>query len=289
MSVGKTPPLLQQQLARELARLRSLAGLDQREIGKRINLSQPMVSRAERAEKLLPLPKVLAWGEVCGASQEVLDRLSALTEAAFTQVEAWRGLMPESPQLQDAVRANEATTRTLLYYSSTVIPGLLQTPAYAEHVLRLTNYTGHEDEAAALAGRWRRQEALSDRTRHFGFLLPEAVLRWPPACSREVLATQLDRVATVAEQVNVSLGVVPEGKEPVLPFHGFTIYADRGEDDPFVAVELVHTYVTVNHPADVALYRDIYHRLASAAVTGPDAVALMQRMTTRLRNGEEHR
>ncbi|MGH3767137.1 MAG: helix-turn-helix domain-containing protein [Pseudonocardiaceae bacterium] len=282
MSIGKTPRLLLQQLARELARLRSIAGLDQRQIGKRIDLSQPMVSRAERAEKLLPLPKVLAWGEACGASQEVLDRLSALTEAAFTQVEAWRELMPDSPQLQDAVRVNEATTRTLLYYSPTVIPGLLQTPTYAEYVLRMTNYTGQEDEAAALAGRWRRQEALSDRTRHFGFVLPETVLRWLPAGRREVLAAQLDRVATVAAQHNVSLGVVPEGSEPVLPFHGFTIYADRGEDDPFVSVELVHTYMTVNHTADVELYRGIYRRLSSVAVTGADAVTLIQHIAAEL-------
>ncbi|MGH3781579.1 MAG: helix-turn-helix domain-containing protein [Pseudonocardiaceae bacterium] len=64
MSVGKTPSLLHQQQGRELAHLRSLAGLDQREIGKRINLSQPMVSRAERAEKLLPLPKCLRGGRL---------------------------------------------------------------------------------------------------------------------------------------------------------------------------------------------------------------------------------
>jgi len=283
VSIGKTPPLLRQQLARELSQLRSLAGLDQREIGRRINLSQPMVSRVERAEKLLPLPKVLAWGQVCGASQDVLDRLSALTEAAFTQAEAWRALMPAFSQLQDAVRANETTTRTLLYYSPTVVPGLLQTPTYAEHVLRLTNYTGQEDEAAALAGRWRRQEALSDRTRHFGFLLPEAVLRWLPAGRREVLTAQLDRLATVAEQDNVSLGVVRRGREPVMPFHGFTVYADRGEDDPFVTVELVHTYLTVSHPADVELYRDIYRRLWSAAVIGPDAVNLIQGVAAELR------
>jgi hypothetical protein len=41
------------------------------------------------------------------------------------------------------------------------------------------------------------------------------------------------------------------------------IYADRGEDDPFVAVELVHTYVTANHQVDVEMYRDIYRRLSS--------------------------
>jgi len=150
-------------------------------------------------------------------------------------------------------------------------------------VLRLTNYTGQEDEAAALAGRWRRQEALSDSTRHFGFLLPEAVLRWAPAGLREVLAAQLSRVATVAEQRNASVGVIPEGGEPMLPFHGFTIYADRGEDDPFVSVEMIHTYITVDNPADVELYRDIYRRLSTAAVTGHDAVALIQRVGAELR------
>lgn len=283
MSVGKTPSLLQQQLARDLSKLRSFAGLDQRAIGKQISLSQAMVSRAERAERLLPLPKVLAWGEACGASREVLDRLSALTEAAFTQSEAWRDLLPESSQLQDAVRANEATTRTLLSYSPTVVPGLLQTPAYAEHVLRLTNYTGQGDDAAALLGRWRRQEALSDRTKHFSFLMPESVLRWAPAGQREIMAPQLDRVAAVAGQDNVSLGIVFSGKEPILPFHGFTIYADRGEDDPFVAMELVHTYVTVNNPVDVELYRDIHCRLHAAAVVGPDAVALVRRVAAELR------
>ncbi len=44
-------------------------------------------------------------------------------------------------------------------------------------------------------------------------------------------AAQTDRLAAVAGQDNVSVGVVMSGQEPVLPFPGFTIYADRGEED----------------------------------------------------------
>lgn len=283
MSVGNAPSLLLRQLARELSRLRSYAGLDQRALGKQIDLSQAMVSRAERAEKMLPLPKALAWARACGASEDVLKRLAELTEAAFTQSEAWRDLFAQTSQLQDAVRANEATSRTLLYYSPTVIPGLLQTPAYAEHVIRLVNYTGQMDEEVTLMGRWRRQEALSDRTKHFGFLIPEGVLRWVPTGLRGTIGLQLDRVITVAGQDNVTLGVIPNGDEPILPFHGFTIYADRNGDDPFVSFELVHNYVTVNDPTDIELYRDIYRRLTAAAATGPDAMALIQRVAAELR------
>lgn len=281
MGVGKQPPLAQKQLGRELLRLRSLAGLDQRTIAERISSSQAMVSRAERAEKLLPLPKVLAWGEACGADDEVLNRLTALVEAAFTQTEAWRDLLPATP-LQDSVRANEATARTLLNYSPVVIPGLLQTPGYAEHVLRLTNYTGEMNEAAALAGRWRRQEALSDRSRHFEFLIPETVLRWSPA-GPKVLLAQLERLSAVAGQDNVLLGVVASGREPVLPFHGFVIYADRGADDPFVAVEAVHTYITANSPADVALYQQVFDKLRGVALIGADAVSVIERVAVALR------
>ena len=225
----------------------------------------------------MPLTKVRAWGEACEASQKVLDRLVALTETTFTKMEAWRDVVPDSGQLQDAVQANEATTRTLLSYSPIVIPGLLQTPAYAEHTLRLTNYTGRFDEAAALAGRWRRQEALADRSRRFDFLLPESVLRWSPA-GPDVLAAQLERVAVVAAQENVSVGVIRDGQELVLPLHGFTIYAERGEDDPFISLELAHTYLTLNHPTDIAFYRQRYQRMATTAATGDEAVALIRRV-----------
>jgi hypothetical protein len=144
-------------------------------------------------------------------------------------------------------------------------------------VLRLTNYIDRFDEAAALAGRWRRQEALADRSHRFHFLLSESVLQWSPA-GPQARAAQLDRIATVAAQENVSVGVIRVGHELVLPLHGFTIYADREEGDPFVAVELAHTYLTVNHPSDVALYRQLHQRMAAAAVTGAEAAALIRRV-----------
>jgi Domain of unknown function (DUF5753) len=90
------------------------------------------------------------------------------------------------------------------------------------------------------------------------------VLRWVPTGLRDAIGLQLDRVITVAGQDNVTLGVIPNGDEPILPFHGFTIYADRDGDDPFVSCELVHNYVNVNDPTDIELYRDIYRRLTAA-------------------------
>ncbi|MGH3977181.1 MAG: Scr1 family TA system antitoxin-like transcriptional regulator [Pseudonocardiaceae bacterium] len=105
-------------------------------------------------------------------------------------------------------------------------------------------------------------------------MLSELVLQWSPA-GPQAHTSQLDRIATVAAQENVPVSVIRVGQELVLPLHGFTIYADRGEGDPFVAVELVHTYMTLNHPSDVALYRRLHERMAAAAVTA-DAVVLIR-------------
>ncbi|MGH3692661.1 MAG: helix-turn-helix domain-containing protein [Pseudonocardiaceae bacterium] len=279
MVVGKTPPPLHQQLGRELARARNLAGIEQRDIAARIGITQTMASRAERGRKLLSLPQIRAWAQACDAAPETLERLLALTDSAFTYTESWGELFTESSQLQDAVRADEATVGTLLSYTRTVVPGLLQTPAYAESVLRLTDFAGDTDVAAALAGRWRRQEALSDRNRHFEFMIAEAVLRWAPYGRVEVLLAQLDHLAAVAEQrENVLLGILPSGSEPVLPFHDFTIYDDRGDDDPLVVTELAHSYMTIQRPRDVALYREIFGRLTPVALTAQNASALIRRL-----------
>jgi hypothetical protein len=51
-----------------------------------------------------------------------------------------------------------------------------------------------------------------------------------------------------------------------------------------VSVELVHRSETVTDPRQVGLYRDLYAKLWQRAATGPDAVALIQRVAAELRD-----
>ena len=284
MSVGATPSRAQRQLAGELLHLRNLAGLDQRQLAAQIGLSQASVSRIERAQKTLPtLPQVISWAKACGAVPDVVERLAALTEAVYTHLEPWRELLEQQAQLQDAVAANEATAQTLRNFSNVFVPGLLQTADYARRIFALTNVTGREDEAAALAGRLRRQEALHDLSRRFEFVITEAALRWP-AGGTETMRAQADRIISLSTLENLTAAVLPAGAEPVLPRHGFVIYDDlRDDGEPFVTVELLHTYVTIRDPRDVQLYREAFELLRAAAVTGRDAVALVQRVAAEFR------
>jgi hypothetical protein len=81
---------------------------------------------------------------------------------------------------------------------------------------------------AAVAARMQRQSVLWDQGKTFDFVMCEAAFRMllrPPA----EMAGQLDRLLTVIGLPNVTLGIIPFGRElPIAPMVGFLITAGRG-------------------------------------------------------------
>lgn len=266
------PPAKRKRLGAELRKQRKLAGLSGRSLAARIGVSQAKLSRIELGAAVPSLPEVRAWASTVDASDDTLAHLTALTETALTDVEAWRDVFePGLPRLQQGVQEAEATSRTVRSFQPTLVPGLLQTAEYARRVFTLVDVTGGQDYQAAVAQRLDRQQTLYDTTRHFEFLLTEAVLRWRPG-PPSVLAAQLDRIASVATLDNVTLGIIPFDTEAsAVPWHGFTLYEDRGDHDPYVAVEAQHAYITVSDPRDVDFYRAQLARLREMALAGDDA------------------
>ncbi len=278
------PSTKRKRLGAELRKQRKLAGFSGRSLAARIDVSQAKLSRIELGETVPSLPEVRAWVSVVGASDELLAQLTALTEAALTDVEAWRDVFePGLPRLQQSVGEAEAASGTLRSFQPTLVPGLLQTAEYARRVFTLVDVTGEQDYQAAIAQRLDRQQTLYDTTKYFEFLLTEAVLRWRPG-PPTVLVAQLDRIASVATLDNVSLGIVPFDTEATaVPWHGFTLYEDRGDHDPYVAVEAQHAYITVSDPQDIEFYRTQLARLRETALVGDDAREFLASVAEKIR------
>lgn len=277
-----------EQLGRDLQHLREFAGLSGRDLAVRLrdsglDISQSTVSRIEAGQATATRPQVQAWADVTGAKADVRERLVELAEAAFTEVAAWRDTARAGKRhLQDQAQEREDIAQTVRNFQPTVIPGLLQTPEYAHQMIPLADIAGVIDHAAAAAARLERQTALFDSARRFEFLIGEAALRWNPAPSADLLVAQLDRVASLTAMGNVGIGIVPTDAQAVaIPWHNFVIYEG---DDTFVRVELVHASLRIADPDDVELYRGLYERLWQHAVSGPDAVAMIQRVTAELRH-----
>jgi transcriptional regulator with XRE-family HTH domain len=286
-----------ERLASELRRLRDLSGLSGRDLAGRLGISQSKVSRIESGATMPSLPEVRAWARAVSATEDTARRLVAITEEAFTQVQAWRSALRDRPHLQGETLRREGRARRSQTFQPSVVPGLLQTAEYARRVFTLFGEVpyGSEELAAAVAGRLDRQLALYEDGRQFDFLITESALRWRPGPPRLLLA-QLDRIASLSTLENVRIGLIPSDVTAVTyTSHGFVIFdggsddaasgADEDAPDPSVTVDVIHAVLHVSGPDDVELYRRRWQLLSEMALFGDQARAFLARLAAGIREG----
>ena len=96
----------------------------------------------------------------------------------------------------------------------------------------------------------------------------------------ETLVGQLDRLVSLIGLASVEIGVVPFSTPmPVFPLTGFELREDA------VMIESIVAQQRLDAPDEVALYEQFFDQLRDVAVTGTDAVALIQRVAAELRGG----
>jgi len=265
-------------LGNELRRVRVLAGLSGRQVAQATGLSQPTVSRIERGESVPSLRELIAWADVADVSEDRRALLLGLGEAAVNEVTPLRDRTSVGlAAVQEDVRTLEATARTLRNFQPGIVPGLLQTAAYARSILTLADQTA--SPAEAVFARMARQEILHQAGRSFEFLLTEAALRYRPG-PRALRTAQLDHLAAVVTLENISFGVIPADAEMhAITRCGFVIYDDRVDDlPPFVIAETPHASVYANDPAGVQVYRDQLAAFRESAVYGDEALKIVRRI-----------
>ncbi|WP_308295988.1 DUF5753 domain-containing protein [Streptomyces sp. ISL-96] len=163
-------------------------------------------------------------------------------------------------------------TRHFRIYEPGVVPGLLQTPAYAHALMGaiVAFQQIPDDTEAAVAARMARQRVLHHGTRTFAMLLEESAVRARVA-DDAVMAGQLGHLLQAASLPRVSLGIIPASATRTMwPVEGFWIF-----DEERVLVELVTAEVTVTQPREIGLYMRTFASLAELAVYGSSARSLI--------------
>lgn len=266
------PSRVRLQLGAELQTARTLAGMNQRDLATRLGVSQSMVARVERGERMLARPDTTTWLRATGSAPAVVERIMVLTEAAHTETRTWRDLLASTDHLQEQARRRNADAALVQNFQPTLLPGLLQTADYARHVIPLSDLGGSIDHAAHLAARIDRQGVLREPGRRFDFLITERLLRWEPAPG--VLAPQLAQLVTAAHLDAVTLAVLPDDYVGALPWHNFVLRHPADGSPTYVAVEMIHGEQIVAEPDDVSLYELLWKRMWDAAITGDAALDL---------------
>jgi len=273
-------------LARRLAALRVRSGLSLNEASDKLGWSRGRLNRFEANQWRLPdASHVRDLARIYGADDGEREELEDLVTRARARL-WWH----EPDRERDRVFTNEFAgfendAARISVYLPLLVPGLLQTPAYARALLSLC--PGDERwRERALAARLRRQQILdrSDGT------VPRLVAVVTEASLLYRWGSQADRRAQVAHLAAVSRRPAVELR--LLRFAGglhlgmgigMQIFDFPDDDEPAaVYLEGETDIVEVTRPAEAEAYKATFARVREAALTPAATRAHLDTLTTTL-------
>jgi hypothetical protein len=264
-----------EQLAERLRDIRLDARLTARALSVAAGWHEAKTSRIEASKQAPTEDDIRTWCRACGAERAVPDLIAASRLADSMYLE-WRKLQPAGiRRLREMHVPLFERTRLFKAYCSAVVPGFLQTPAYARALLSaISAFRGTPNDVQdAVAARMSRNRVVRSGNHWFTAVVEEAVLR-QQAGSAEIQVAQLAYLLEAMQLPAVSLGVIPfsASGRPVWPLEAFSVF-----DDKRVIVELLSAQVTVTAPSEIVLYLRAFEKLADLAVYDGEARSLISK------------
>jgi transcriptional regulator with XRE-family HTH domain len=274
----------QRRLARVLRRLREDANLTIEQVAEELDLSPSTVSRMETAQVGVRPNDLRPLLDIYGVEGVQRDELLQLARERRQQ--AWWNRYKDLPNV--ALASLERGTSSILQYSALLVPGLLQTEAYARTILGGIPPESSPDIERRLEFRLMRQELLSDPPApQFSVVLDEAILKRPIG-GPSIMSDQLQRLIDATSLPNITLQVLPFAAGVHAGLDGeFTILQYSDPADPDVVYLETAAGQRYDESGDVALrYNLIFDRLQEAALKPEESVHVLTDAIQDLRAAE---
>jgi transcriptional regulator with XRE-family HTH domain len=264
------------QLGNEIRQLRLAAGMTGQQLADELGWHQSKVSRVEAARNLIRVEDVEAVLRVLPTTTAHLRELLDLAAVNEGEPSSWRNSSRSGlTRRQRDFIALEASAVSIRHYQPVLLPGYMQTEAYARRVAEMA---GARDLDRAVDQRLARRATLTDRdTPRYAVLLLETVLRWrpvPPAA----MADQLDLVVRLAGRQNVELRIVSLNVEQTAyvqhPFMLFEFPPGRPDEG---LVETTTQDLRLQDVNALGQLRHYFDRLSSAALTPAASLAFVRK------------
>ncbi|KOT42108.1 DNA-binding protein [Streptomyces caelestis] len=236
-------------------RLRTAAGLTQAELGTRTHVVGTRITQIERASGAKPtLELARALDAALGADDLLVELWPYVYREAFPD---WSRKFMEHSERAVVVRE----------YAAHVVPGLLQTEAYARAVLKVGRTLGNEEQLEERVGvRMGRQERLGMPDRpDLWVVLDESVLRRPVG-GKPVMHEQLARLLGIGSEPHITVQVLPfnQGEHEVMGGSLTLLTLPDGSEVAYT--EGAHYGQLVEDPHEVRSFALTYDRLRAAAL-----------------------
>jgi transcriptional regulator with XRE-family HTH domain len=281
MAAPGSPTVRRLRLAAELRGIRERKGKSGDSVAAALKWSPSKISRYERARTGLQpreVEKLLDYYEVTG--QRRSDLLKLASDAA--QKGWWEEYGDSiSVDYQQFIGLEHEATSISIWHLN-VINGLLQTEAYARHII--SSYSRIEPNAPSAIERqvrirMQRQQVLDrEADVQLSVVLDESVLR-RRVRDESVMYEQLHRLAREAERPNLTLQILPLDSQHDIIVESFVIFRFGSDSEALlhdvVSTEHLRSGVAVEDEMETYLHRLAFERLAATALDRASSRALI--------------
>jgi transcriptional regulator with XRE-family HTH domain len=280
-----SPTIRRRRLGFELRRLREEHGLTLDEAAKGSGVPRATVGKIETAESRRTRTRDLdALADLYQVDQEKREALHRLS--AESKMKGWWSRYKDIFS-ENALPDFEAEASTLRTYEAQVIPGLFQTPTYAEEIFRGGRATDDPGIARRVEARLARQNILSGvKAPHVTAVIDEAALRRIVG-SPEVMAEQLEHLGHLAMRHNIDIQVLRFTSGAHLGMAGAFTILDFPEirDPSIIYVSTAADGLYLEQPSDIDRFNVAFSNVQGVALSSTASVRFIASVKASIESG----
>ncbi|MBE1492025.1 helix-turn-helix domain-containing protein [Plantactinospora soyae] len=264
-------------LGRELRRLRDAARLTLEEAGKRIGSSGSRIQRIESGDIKVRPGDVMELLVAYGVAIDGEPGESLLVMARELREAGWWQRLDALPSRYATMIAYEEEAAQIHNFEPVLIPGLLQTEAYARAVISV----GQEMNAQAIDQRVQARmtrQAILTRKDHYPKLdvvVAEAALMVEVG-GTEVMREQLDHLAEVSRQTNITIRMLRFAAGAHMANHGGFLILESLNDPPLGYIDTLAGALFLESPNETNRLTVVYNHLKELAMSPAESVKFIK-------------
>ncbi|GAA2449030.1 helix-turn-helix transcriptional regulator [Streptomyces mauvecolor] len=267
MASNVNPTVRRRRLGQELRRLRELKGMTAEEVAERLLVSQSKISRLENGRRSISQRDVR---DLCGVYEVEDHRIvdSLMQMAKDSRQQGWWHAFGDIPY--SVYIGLETDAASLRVYDPQVVPGLLQTPQYAEALIAgALPETAPTDVEKRVNVRLRRQERVraAENPLRLWVVIDEAALRRRVG-DKQLMIDQLEFLIERSQLPHFTVQVLPfsMGAHPGINGQYAILEFPDASDSSVVYIEGVTSDLYLEKANDVQKYSVMYEHLRAQAL-----------------------
>jgi transcriptional regulator with XRE-family HTH domain len=264
-------------LGRELRRLRDAADMTLDAAGKQVGSSGSRIQRIEAGDIKVRPGDVMELLVAYGISIDSEPGRSLLVMARELREPGWWQRLNTLPARYATMIAYEEEATEIRNFEPVLIPGLLQTEAYARAVISVGQETNDEIIEQRVQARMQRQEILTRKQNkpRFHAVISEAALMVEVG-GLDVMAAQLEHLSSVSERANITIQVLRFAAGAHMANHGGFLILNLNEDPPLGYIDTLAGALFLESADDLRRLTTAYDHLKTLARSPAESVQLIK-------------